>query len=98
MEASNTVWEGWGSVALVVSVSTAFMLIVAILVWQAFKTWQASMEHKAVVARDRSFETLADKAVYTQQKLLEQQEKLLSEMSDMRSKVNGIEQKLAAVD
>src|SRR5687767_1264645 len=98
MAGETEVWGGWGSVALVVSVSLAFMLIMAILVWQVFKTWQASMEHKAVLARDRSFETLADKAVYTQQKLLEQQEKLLVEMDSVRDRVTGIEQKLAAVD
>ena len=98
MEATNAVWDGWGSVILVVSTTIAFMLIMAILVWQVFKTWQANMEHRATLARDRSFERLADKAVYTQQKLLEQQEKLLLEMNSVRDRVTGIEQKLAAVD
>jgi len=98
METTNDIWGGWGSVALVVSVSLAFMFIVAILVWQAFKTWQASIENKALIARDKAYEVLADKSVYTQQKLLEQQERIIQDISDMRERVTSIEQKLAAVD
>jgi hypothetical protein len=98
MDGTTDIWQGWGSVALVVSVSLAFMLIVAILVWQAFKTWQASIENKALIARDRAYETLADKSAYTQQKLLEQQERLLNEVGEMRQRVVHIEQKLAEVD
>lgn len=72
--------------------------IVSIALWQGFKTWQVHIANKATMARDQAYETLADKAVYTQQKLLEQQERLLTEMGEVKSRVLVIEQKLAEVD
>jgi hypothetical protein len=72
--------------------------VIAIVGWQAFKTWQVSIANRANLARDQAFQELADKAVYTQQRLLEQQERLLADMGDVRTRVVVIEQKLAEVD
>lgn len=71
---------------------------IAFVMSQAFKTWQVSIANRAAAERDQAYETLADKAVYTQQKLLEQQERLLTEVSEVKSRIVVIEKKLAEVD
>ena len=84
----------------VVALGGIFMIlgIVGFALWQGFKTWQVSIADKVSIEREQAFETLADKSVYTQQKLLEQQERLMAEITDMQQRVVSIQQKLAEVD
>lgn len=83
---------------MVVGTCVALFGAIAFILSQAFKTWQVSIANRAAAQRDQAYETLADKAVYMQQKLLEQQERLLTEMSEVKSRVLVIEKKLAEVD
>ena len=85
------------AVVAVVSIIGLFALL-ALLAWQVFKTWQVSIANRANLARDEAYHELADRAAYTQQKLLEQQERMLQEMADVRERVTHIERKLAEVD
>jgi hypothetical protein len=80
-----------------VSIIAVFSLL-TLLAWQVFKTWQVSIANRVNLARDQAYQELADKAVYTQQKLLEQSEKLMTDLGDVRTRILGIEQKLAEVD
>lgn len=83
---------------MIVGTTLAVFAVAAIAVWQIFRTWQVYITNKAAVERDHAFEVLADKAVYTQQKLLEQQERMLGELDDLRNRVVGIEQMLKQVE
>ena len=94
----NDVWAGWGSVVMGLVVIVTFMLVVAILVWQAFKTWQSSMESRAVIARDHAFQTLAQEAAETQKLMAAQQERIASDLAAVRERVTGIEKVLQQVD
>jgi hypothetical protein len=80
-----------------ISIIAVFSLLM-LLGWQVFKTWQVSIANRVNLARDQAYQELADKAVYTQQKLLEQSERLVADVTDVKSRILGIEQKLAEVD
>lgn len=83
-----------------VALGGIFMIlgIVSIALWQGFRTWQVSIANKVSSEREQAYQSLAEKAVYTQQKLIEQQERLLLEMTEARQRITTIEQKLAEVD
>jgi hypothetical protein len=83
---------------MIVGTTVALFGTIAFVAGQLMQTWRANLASRAVLARDREYQTLADKATYTQQKLLEQQERLLTEVGEMRQRVVHIEQKLAEVD
>ncbi|MPZ50425.1 MAG: hypothetical protein GEU75_14180 [Dehalococcoidia bacterium] len=92
------VWSGWGSVVMGLGAIVTFMMVVGILVWQVFKTWQASMETRAAIARDHAYQTLAEEAATAQKQIAEQQQRIATELATMRDRVAGIEKVLQQVD
>ncbi len=46
-EPVNDVWSGWGSVIFVLGITMVVALVVAMLIWQVFRTRQATIESRA---------------------------------------------------
>jgi hypothetical protein len=83
---------------MIVGTCVALFGSIAWVLTQAIKAWPASIASRTAAKHGEAYEALADKAVYTQQKLLEQQERLFTEMTEVKSRVVSIERKLAEVD
>ncbi|MPZ23724.1 MAG: hypothetical protein GEU28_09295 [Dehalococcoidia bacterium] len=94
----NDIWEGWGSVALVVGSTLVVLLIVGALLWQLIKTLQTRMTTQAEIARDGAFRRLAEESTATQRQFIEQQESVVSDMSDVKARLAAIEKLLREVD
>ena len=83
---------------MLLGICVALFAAFAYVASSASKAWAEQSAHRASADRDHAYEALADKAVYNQQKLLEQQEQLLAEVTEVKNRVLAIEQKLAEVD
>lgn len=87
----NDVWDGWGSVILVVGLFVLATAIIIVLIWQGMAIWRAKSIAAEVAARDRVYRTLAEQATDVQQQVL-------SELTDLQKRVNSIERVLQEVD
>jgi hypothetical protein len=83
---------------MVLGVCVALFASIAWIIASSTKAWSESLANRAAAKQEKAYEALADKAVYTQQKLLEQQDRLMEEVQDVKKRVLGIEKKLAEVD
>lgn len=93
----NDVWAGWGSVILVFGTVALVSCLIAIVLWQVFKTAQSRMEAEAVAARDGAYRDLAAQSTAAQQKIAEEHGRIADELSELRSRVTTIEKLLSEV-
>jgi hypothetical protein len=92
------VWSGWGSVIIASVMFGAFALVLAVLVWQGFRTWQTSLVSKAFTARETAFQRLVQEQMETQKQLERDQRELSQSLVTVRESLSSIERILKAVD
>jgi hypothetical protein len=97
-DAGSDVWNGWGSVILVVGFLGAVLVVIGMVIWQIFKTSQTRIAAKAVIERDEEYRELAAQAISTQQKLAEEQKRIGQELSALRVTIGNMERLLREVE
>jgi len=97
-EYRNTVWEGWGSVMLVVGGMVLTFGLVAMLIWQIFRTRQATIESRATIAHEEAYRKLAEEATSLQNRTAAELGHLTEGMADVRVRVTNIERLLREVE
>ena len=93
----NDVWAGWGSVILVSGTVFLVAVLLALLIWQIFRTSQTRMMTNATVTLTDSYRTLAEEATAAQTRTAEEIEQLREGVTDLRTRVATIERILAEV-
>jgi uncharacterized protein HemX len=93
----NDVWEGWGSVILVCGFVLLVALILALVIWQLFRTRQTRMMTDARVAEANAYRTLAEEAATAQTRMANELAALGETITDLRTRVASIEKLLAEV-
>ena len=94
----NTIWDGWGSVILVVSTIITFMLVFGLVSWQALRIWQASVTNRAAIAHDNAYRKLVEETAEAQKQLVEKQDRIANEVGQVRQSLAGIERVLKQVE
>lgn len=97
-EAENEVWSGWGSVLFVLGMMAIFAVVASILIWQVFRTRQATIESRAQIAREEAYRRLAEEAVSVQNRTSAELAQLTEGMADLRVRVATIERMLREVE
>lgn len=97
-EDRNEVWEGWGSVILVAGISLTTLVIIGLLLWQLLKTWQASMESRATIAREEAYRKLAKESTESQERLADGQQRAAGELTEINARLTAIEKLLRDVE
>jgi predicted negative regulator of RcsB-dependent stress response len=94
---ANEVWGGWGSVAFVTVVAILIALVIAMFIWQIFRTAQVRTAAEASIAQETAYKTLAEQVVDAQTRTADELEQLRESLSDLRTRVATIERLLAEV-
>jgi hypothetical protein len=97
-EVENDVWAGWGSVFFVLGIMAIFAVVVSILIWQVFRTRQATIESRAQIAREEAYRRLAEEGVSVQNRTAAELTQLTEGMADLRVRVATIERVLREVE
>lgn len=97
-ETGNDLWEGWGSVLLVVGTSWLIIIIIGLIIWQVFKTNRAKSENAAVIAQEQAYRKLAEEATSVQNRTAAELHQLTEGMADLRVRVTTIERMLREVE
>ena len=94
---SSDVWEGWGSVIMIVGGMMLIAILLGIVIWQIFKTAQSRMLAADAIARDEAYRRLAEQSASTQEQLAAQQQRIADDMIELRERVGAIEKLLREV-
>lgn len=97
-EPASDVWAGWGSVMLVVGGMALTFGIAAIVIWQVFKTRQATIESRATIAREEAYRKLAEESTSIQNRTAAELSHLTEGIADLRVRVTNIERLLREVE
>ena len=73
------------------AIITMLFILVVVLVWQGFKTWQARTVSLAEIAREEAYRKLAEEAVAVQQKMA-------ADLKDLRTRITAMEKILRDVE
>lgn len=93
----NDVWSGWGSVIMAVGGMVLIGLLLALIIWQVFRTAQSKIVVAETVARDEEYRKLAEQTATAQDKLASQQQRIADDMADLRERITAIERMLSEV-
>ncbi|MGI6037830.1 MAG: hypothetical protein ACOYD6_06335 [Limnochordia bacterium] len=88
----------FAGMGFVVLMSTLFTILLALVIWQWFKSSQLRITSQAELARDKAYRKLAEEAVSLHQQIAEYQEKLVADLSEMKGRIKSIEQILREVE
>lgn len=97
-QAENEVWSGWGSVFFTLGMMTIFALVGTVLIWQIFRTRQATIESRARIAQEEAYRRLAEEATSVQNRTAADLAHLTEGMADLRVRVANIERMLREVE
>lgn len=97
-EPVNDVWAGWGSVMLVVGGMVLTFGLIAMLIWQIFRTRQATIENRAMIAHEEAYRRLVEEATSVQNRTAAELNQLTEGMADLRVRVTNIERLLREVE
>lgn len=98
MAEGETIWQGWGSVMLVVSVSVLVLVLVGVLIWQAFKTYQTKMTIDANSSYEEAYRALVDQATAAQQHANRQLMVLNEHIAELNAHLASIERLLKQME
>lgn len=98
MRGEASVWDGWGSDLLVVSVSTLVLVLVGVFIWQAFKTHQIRLAADAHAAHETAYRTLAEQTARVQEHAAEQLALVHRNVAELNTRVASIERLLKDVE
>lgn len=88
--------SGWGIIFVSIVVVAAAALL-AVIVYEAFKTTRSKITTSAAVSQDTAYRSLAEEATAVQRGIIEQQQKIIEELAALRTRVGAIEQLLREV-
>jgi hypothetical protein len=97
-EAGNEVWDGWGSVFFVLGFMAIIAMVSVVLIWQVFRTRQATIESRARIAQEEAYRRLAEEATSVQNRTAAELAQLTEGMADLRVRVATIERMLREVE
>lgn len=97
-EAANDVWNGWGSVILVMGILVLVAAIIIVVLWQGMKMAQAKSANAAVIAQEQAYRRLAEEATSVQNRTAAELSQLTEGMADLRVRVATIERVLREVE
>jgi hypothetical protein len=97
-ETENEVWSGWGSVFFVLGIMMIFAVVASVLIWQIFRTRQATIESRARIAQEEAYRRLAEEATSVQNRTAAELSQLTEGMADLRVRVATIERVLREVE
>lgn len=98
MGSEASVWEGWGADLLTVSVSTLLLVLVGMVIWQVFKTYQTRLAVDAHTAQEAAYRSLAERGARAQEQASEQLTLLQENVAELNSRVTSIERLLKEVE
>jgi hypothetical protein len=98
MNGEASAWEGWGSDLLVVSVTTLVLVLVGVLIWQVFKTYQTRLAVDAHVAQETAYRALAEQSTRAQEQAAQQLALMQENVAQMNTRVSAIERLLKDVE
>jgi cytochrome c-type biogenesis protein CcmH/NrfG len=98
MTEGETIWQGWGSVLLVVSVSVLVLVLVGVLIWQAFKTYQTKLTLETSSSQEAAYRALAEQATAAQQQSNRQLTVLGEQVAELNTRLAAIERLLKQVE
>jgi peptidoglycan hydrolase CwlO-like protein len=81
---------GWG-IVFVLGLSLMLMVLVAIVLWQVFKTRQTSLTSQVTLAQDSAYRTLAEEATATQRRIADDLDALQAHVHELRERVTSME-------
>lgn len=76
----------------------AVLVLLIVVVWQAFKSYQTKTSNAGYIARDEAYRKLSEEAISLQQETVENQKKIIGELSELRKRIDGIEKTLREVE
>lgn len=93
----NTMGDaGWGIVfVLVLAALIAF--IIAIVLWQVFKTQQTKLSNRDAIARDENYRKLAEKSASFHEEIATELQTLRTELTETHHRVRELERILKEV-
>jgi Flp pilus assembly protein TadB len=94
----NDVWSGWGSVFFVLGVMAITALVATVLIWQIFRTRQATIESRARIAQEEAYRRLAEEMTSVQKRTASELDQLTEGVADLRVRVASIERMLREVE
>lgn len=97
-DAVNDVWSGWGSVFFTLGMMTIFALVGTVLIWQIFRTRQATIESRAHIAQEEAYRRLAEEMTSVQKRTASELDQLTEGIADLRVRVASIERMLREVE
>lgn len=98
MGSEASVWEGWGADVLAVTVTTLVLVLVGVLIWQVFKTYQTRLAVDAHAAQEAAYRTLAERSIRAQEDAAEQLAHVHENVADLKTRVASIERILKDVE
>ncbi|MDQ2653290.1 MAG: hypothetical protein M3Z20_09610 [Chloroflexota bacterium] len=98
MKGEASVWQGWGSDLLVVSVTSLVLVLVGVLIWQLFKTYQTKLAVDAHVAQEAAYRALAEQSARAQEHAAEQLSLVHENVAQLNTRVSSIERLLKDVE
>ena len=97
-DAANEIWAGWGSVFFVLGIMTIVAMVSVVLIWQVFRTRQATIESRAKIAQEEAYRRLAEEAMSVQHRTAAELTQLTEGIADLRVRVATIERVLREVE
>jgi hypothetical protein len=98
MNGEASVWEGWGSDLLVVSVTTLVLILIGVLIWQGFKTYQTRLAVDAHVAQEAVYRALAEQSTRAQEHAAAQLALVHENLAQLNTRVASMERLLKEVE
>ncbi len=96
-DSPNDIWQGWGSLILVIGVLSLVTIIICLVIWQVFKTAQSRMAAQAISGHDTAYRQLVEDATTAQRQAARDLATLKEDMADVRGRVTTIETLLREV-
>lgn len=94
----SSVWGGWGADLLAVTVSALVLVLVGVLIWQVFKTYQTKLAVDAHAAYEEAYRTLAEQSARAQEHAAGELTHVRETVAELNTRVASIERLLKDVE
>lgn len=98
MGGNASAWSGWGADLLAVTISALVLVLVGVLIWQVFKTYQIRLAVDAHATQEAAYRALAEQSTRAQEQAAEQLALLHRDVAELRSRTASIERLLKDVE
>lgn len=94
----GSIWDGWGADLLAVTVTSLVLVLVGVLIWQVFRTYQTRLVVSSNAAQELAYRTLAERSAAAQEEANEQMGLLQANLAELNRRVTSIERLLKDVE